>query len=197
MSTPVGYCTVEDIQQRVKQDTLTTDQTKLLGNIIRAAEDLIKNYCQTSFGETPTKTEFFEAYDYQVDLWVSKFPLASVTSIKFAGNLLVEDSNYFVYLEEGLIKFVKGTVWEITTQHKNIEVIYTYGYTDVPDGLRQAAVEMVSNLWDDYRRAANIDGAMRMEMADIKVQFAKRGMMTDDIKTMLQPYRRRMAATGV
>jgi len=131
----------------------TTQDAKLTA-IIPAAEAAVKTYCDQNL-VSDTYTDYVSGEDsYKWSfLALQQRPITSVTSIhRWNGadyiTALVEIDDYRVNGDEVLGRFVSG--WQ------NHKVIYTAGYTTIPDDLQQATCMVVKSLFDRSNKAAGV-----------------------------------------
>ena len=170
-----------------KVGTLLFSEDTFLNELIDEAEHVIEDITGKKFGDdTLTDTKPFDVYDGQTDFWLGKEPIVSIDTITYSGQVVtwVENTDYWLYADMGLIKVVKGKV--VSGNPKNLIFGFTYGDPIVPPGIKGITREMVVNVFDDYQRQRNLGGADEMSMADFRVKFVKRPLLTPELETRLE-----------
>jgi len=146
-SPPAGnnLCTLADVQTVV--GATTTIQDSLIAGIIGRISEFIHNYCDRKF-PSQSFTETRDGMDSSSH-WVMNPPIITLTSVKIDGatQALV---NLVVYQEEGKI-YHKANLFGSWPQ-KSVEVVYTGGYSSLPQDLVMVAIEMSVHRFKLYER---------------------------------------------
>lgn len=99
---------------------------------------------------------------YQKTILVKNYPIQSITSLYDYNTLLVEDTNYCVDYETGIIERID--VYYFTQGSDKVTVSYAAGYDegDVPNGIKSIAKHWVFKRF--YDRSFDIDDAIRRKL---------------------------------
>jgi len=147
------YTTAALVQGELRAtNTFGTDTNPTLSTVntwIEQVTDRINDKAHYSF-ETTAYTDYF---DYNSsDLFLRHSPVLSITSLKYNsaadGETKVwvtktEDTDFITYDKEGRIKFIPSK-FTPNVGSKNIEVIYSAGYSSVPSRVEELATKMVA-----------------------------------------------------
>jgi len=152
-----------DAKHHLRVDT-TDDDTYISALIVAARE-----YAEIFLGRklmTGTLTQYFDTFSDAMEL--KRPPLASVTSITYVDSdgdtQTLADTVYDVDItvEPGLVRLAYDQSWPtIRTTPNAITITYVAGYgdaTDVPKGIRQAMLLLISNWYEN--REATLSGTI-------------------------------------
>lgn len=132
--------------------TSKNDQDTKLSFIISSVSSLIKAYIGqglTEYYNDPYTEDIYTPYDTDV-LYLNAWPIKEIVSVEEAeggwmGGLdstihypMIFNSDYTFNANNGTINRL-GQNWS-----RNIRVSYTYGYEDVPEVIKHAAIELTS-----------------------------------------------------
>jgi len=141
------FTTVASIKTNFNM-TLSTHDT-LLGNLITQKEKQIKVFCGRDFEQT-TYNSNDENSLYDGDgtdtLLLRQFPIVSVTSLfddpdrSYGASSQISSSDYMIYANEGKI-VLDGLTF--TRGRQNIKVVYSAGYSTIPEDLKSACEMLV------------------------------------------------------
>jgi len=158
-----------------------TEKDDLLESIINRVSDIIENYCGRTFKET-TYTE--EEYDGtgSDELLLENYPLTSSSitlekrdTLSNSDNWSTIDSeNYFVYTDEGKIKYLTNIFQEAP---KHYRVTYTAGYSPIPDDLEEAALQLCKYIYNNKRSGG---GKASESLGDYSVTYMKQQGILED-----------------
>lgn len=87
-------------------------------------------------------------------------PINSVASLTVSGSALVENTDFFVYSDDGTIKLAWGR--EFCRGRQNVVLDFNAGYTAVPYDIVQAALELFKSCYDELK-----SGAVSLSSIDI------------------------------
>lgn len=170
----------------------TTDDTKRQ-NIIDAVNSYIVSYCNRTFNDyiSTTKTEYFDATDGE--LYPSEYPLTGITTIKTSTDAgetydttLAEFTNYVLDLPNSRIVSIDADVFVSTSYPINaIEVIYNGGFTDIPEDIKLAAVNLVDYYLEEQYTPSKAFAGVRVE----NIVGIDAGRLPSHIKMVLDHYR--------
>jgi len=122
--------------------------------IISAVNSFVKNYCNRTFVDQYDTgnelTTYFDGTGTNL-VYLDECPLINVATVStsidggITQELLVEDTDYYVDMQEGTIQTVSGSVFVLgaTNPHKTLEVVYLGGYEVAPDDLKIACLDLV------------------------------------------------------
>ena len=154
-----------------------------------AAKNRIDQYCNTEFTDS---LNYFNAIEYPIveeyvyDIWMKNRPVDSITTITFNGTVLTENTDYWL-VDNKYVKFYPGKIYE-TDDPTDLEIVYSWGTDAIPEAVFDVCLEMVLNKWEDFMRYKNLGGADDMSMADFRVKFTKRVMLSEENKAMLDQF---------
>jgi uncharacterized phiE125 gp8 family phage protein len=139
-----------------------TSFDSLLTSMVQDISQRMENYLNRTLKED-TYTEYFEVG--RRNYWVKAYPISTVSSVVVDSTTQVEDTDFFVRENEGLIEFLNKTSG---TKPKKVVITYTGGYTEtssvlaVPDDLKRACVLQTAY---EFRRRKDI-GLSSISMPD-------------------------------
>jgi len=148
--------------------------------LIPAAEGYVDLYTGRSFGSQQV-TEVYDGNGKNY-LLLRNYPVTNISSIKINGSTI--DPSDYVWHRSGLVK-LKSTVFPEGVG--NIEVTYTYGYQSIPPAIDDATARIAARILQIM--VQNKMGIL-VRVDDFKVQLADYRVVTDDIKMVLDRYRR-------
>jgi len=126
----MALCTVSDVEKVLGIDLGSTDESAVTNLFIPTVEDSIANYIGYNPKYSASITEIFDG-DKTEDLFLSRSPVISVSSVTEDGNALVSgnDNDYVVYASLGRLRKVGREKWS-SAKLQNITVVYSAGYSD-------------------------------------------------------------------
>ena len=184
-----SYCTLNDVKDAL--DITGTDHDDLLTSLISAVTSEIDNYCHRSFALTST-TRYFDGVgdNLIVD------DLVSVTTFKLdtGGDgvwetTLTEGTDFLLYPYNTSPKWLVKLTDDSTASdfakglRKGVEIAGTWGYSTVPEPVRQAALIQTCRLF----RLSQSGYGTEVGTPDIGTSTVFQGL-SSDAKRMLGPY---------
>lgn len=133
-----------------KKITKDEDDPKL-SILIRSASQLAKTYCGRTFVDyaDTDKVEYFNGNEDAI-LFVDEFPIISITSVEVAVDgvtytAITADEKYFVDTLIDAIRTVDDLpfTYGAYPAFKSVKVTYKGGYTEVPEDLKIAVMDLV------------------------------------------------------
>jgi hypothetical protein len=126
----MGLVTIADIEDATGIEVLPEDEPKIQ-HLINSITSYINTYCDTSFGEEREATSRVQADYYGM----IELPLTTtdVSSVKNWRNS--EEISYWDW--DGM-----RTVYNLCG-HETVDVTFTYGYSSVPEDIKNVAIDMV------------------------------------------------------
>jgi len=153
----------------------------ITNTLIPAAEGYVDAYCGRDFNQN-TVTETYDGNDKNY-LFLKHYPVLSVSSVKVSGTA-INNSDY-IWKSSGLIK-LKGDA-KFPKGVGNIEVTYTYGYSSVPTAIDDVTARIAARILQIM--VQNKMGIL-VRVDEFKVQIADYRVITEDIKVVLERYRK-------
>ena len=101
----MALCTVSDVEKVLGVDLGTTDETTVTNLLIPTVEAAISNFLGYDPNYSSSITEKFDG-DRTEDLFLSRSPVVSVTSVTEDGSVLTEgnDQDYVLYANLGRLR---------------------------------------------------------------------------------------------
>lgn len=126
----MALCTVSDVEQVLGVDLSTTDEATVTNLLIPTVEAAIANFLGYDPKYSASITEKFDG-DRTEDLFLSRSPVVSVTSVTEDGTALTEGNgdDYVLYANLGRLRKVGRERWS-NAKLQNITVVYSAGYSD-------------------------------------------------------------------
>ena len=126
----MALCTVSDVEQVLGVDLSTTDEATVTNLLIPTVEAAISNFLGYDPKYSASITEKFDG-DRTEDLFLSRSPVVSVTSVTEDGTTLTEGNgeDYVLYANLGRLRKVGRERWS-NAKLQNITVVYSAGYSD-------------------------------------------------------------------
>lgn len=134
----------------------STDRDGKIQSLITRTSALVESYCNRKFTDYSTnpKVEWFDAKTNEV--WLTEFPVIAVISVNVSedGGITqtaltegaADGSGYFADIDAGVIytqnkdyKFLDS----YDVKYRSLEVAYTAGYTQIPEDLKLAILDLV------------------------------------------------------
>lgn len=127
--------------------TLTAPEQTTLEIQIDQASEMIENYCGRKF----VGRQFTEYQDGRgrPELWTKQYPIIAVSALynsadrTFDATSLVDATNFLIYEDEGRISLISDV---FQMEQKNIKVVYSAGFTTVPNDIQGAAASVIKQL---------------------------------------------------
>lgn len=187
----MSLCALSDVKTYLSDITVTDDG--LLNRLISAASDFVPRYLGRDFVEQQTFTRVLNGNGRDF-LIVPDYPLASLTSVVIGnpfGNVTLNAANYaidrerYVYLVAG---FSGAQVYRnFPLGRRNVTLTGVAGYSPVPAGLQQAAIELVSYRYREMIRLGDRSKSLAGEVVGFVVTD-----MTEGTRMALEVYKNRV-----
>jgi len=188
-----GYCTLQELKD-VLRITDNVDDT-LLETSIEAASRQIDGYCERIFYSSSEEVRYYAArnsYETEID------DLISLTTLETAPNGRAFDQTWTseeyqleplngiasgLYQPATLIRAIDDLLFPTIGGEALVKVTGTFGWSDVPVAVKQAALMGAGRLYKRYDSPLGVLG-----FGDLGVVRVSR--LDHDIAALLQPYRR-------
>jgi hypothetical protein len=136
-----------------------------------------------------TCSEVFRPTRHQQDLILARRPVSAITSVD-ENSTLLDATNYEIRRGSGILTRLSGDRLSCFPCVK-ITVIYTAGFTTVPDDLKLAASKLAAALFSETARDPNLK---RVDVVDIEEREYWVGpkddpLLSEEISDLLAPYR--------
>jgi hypothetical protein len=161
---------------------LTAYDADMITLAIRAATEQISKYCDRVF-DRAAYTESLDG-NGRDELWLSQWPIVSVSSVVADGTTLTVTTDYSV-LDRGLYR---ESLWDIG--RRTVVVTYQAGYvslTDVPSDLKMIATRLAADLLRMGGRSGDVASA---KLGNWQETYRENAAAIDAYKTDLAPHRR-------
>ena len=164
---------VSDVKTFLEKTDSTHDS--LLTLFVEKVSQRIESYLNRKLTKT-SYTEYFSSTGKKYNLQAVPIATSPVPVITISGSSYTEDSEYYVWYDEGIIEFVSIPT---TSLPKQIKIVYTGGYAAdvngilaVPDDLKYACILQAAA---DFRNRDNLglrtlnlpDGSIGITMNDL------------------------------
>jgi len=186
----------------------TTGLDSWLDKALASVTKKIETYCNRTFAATQ-HTEYHDGSGRKGFFFVKHPPIVAVASLNedvnrdFAAATAYGATSYITYSDEGIVELL-DTSGDLTASlaptvfgkgQQNIQIVYTGGYTDIPEDVAYGATEWISKLY--HRRDKKRWNVGSTSKGDISTSYVAIGTMPDDVKEFINPYRIRMVSRDV
>lgn len=174
-----------ELKEFLGMEIREVEHDSLLNLLITKFSQVICTYCRQEF----VKAEYTETYDGdgESNLLLDHLPVVSVSSLKI-DTIVTAADKYAIRKPEGEIKLIDGSVF--TKDFENVEITYEAGYASVPEDVKYVCLDMCA------RKFKMIDsgrlGMTSQSFGDQSVSYLNKDL-TDDLKSMLDHFRRRIS----
>ena len=174
----------------------TTDHDTFITALIARTGDFVNKYLGRKV-ESASYTEFYDGSGTGT-LQLANSPVTAVTSVHidqerdFGSAALVSSSNYVIYQNEGWLRWIPEVTTGFTAAGhfpvgvQNVKVIYTGGFSSVPDDIKEAAILWSSAIFNRRRRA----GLQAISSGSFSITY-QTTTIPAEVKGLLDPYRMR------
>jgi len=145
------YCTQEDVEGYLNID-FTNNPDPTVAKWITAASAKIDSHCQRDFAEHADEIEYHDGKGKWGDLdWqrhsnisLKNHPVSAISEVDEDGTVLVDGTNYEVYLDEAQIQLIPESNYFLK-KRRSIKITYTWGYATVPLDVNDACIWLVAH----------------------------------------------------
>jgi len=165
-----ALCAVSDVEKQYNGGTsYDSNETAVVENMINLATKYAENYIGRYIkGRGEDLAESIDVPMKTQELFVTNFPVISITSVVEDGDTLTEgeDEDYIYYDEDGC--FLRNDVYW-TSGYKKVVITYQGGYATVPEDLKQWCIDVAGFMYE-----ARTDGNVASErVGEISVSYGK------------------------
>lgn len=186
------YATIADIERALNID-ITLDLDPTIGQFITRASGKIDDFCKRDFTEHTAFVEYYDGrgkwgeLDWQRHnrLVLNNRPVLAVTELEVNGVVWTEGTEYEVYLEDSLILLTPDTRYFIE-KIKGIKVTYDYGYTAVPEAIKDVCTWLVVQALKKLEKFGELGVAASLTVEGHSVSIPEFKDVPDDLKEVLQ-----------
>ena len=185
MPASTDLCTRDSVKTYLGLSGTTYDNA--LDALINAASEAIETACGRQFNET-AYTEYCDG-DGKDRLVLRQRPVASITDIwddqdrNFTDATKLDSDDYFLDGDAGIVILLDAT---FARGARNVQVVYTAGYSAVPTGIVQACRMLVASWFHRGREGA--DGLDSRAIAEATQRFAEEPLPAP-VRRIVQSYR--------
>lgn len=171
--------TLAELKAHCHEDLSDATNDTYMTNLITAAREWCESYTRRSIA-TQTWSYALESFPIQPYIYLPRGPVTNVQSIIYininSAFTTLASSNYIVTGDVESIVYLKpNTLWPSTdVAPYNVFVVYTAGYTTVPQSLKLAIMQLCA-FWYEFRLGAVVN-AVNNDPPNV-------------IKRLLTPYR--------
>jgi|GEM_PF-2210475 len=166
------------------------DQIRYITDAVNA---LVKHYCNRKFVDHFTGNNLTQYFDGTANstVYLDEFPVVNVVAVNVStdggvtNTLLVENTDYFVDIEDGYLTTATGSKFTPGTRikHHSLKVEYAGGFEVAPDDLKIACLDLV-----DYYKNEDYTPEKSMGRAGEITQFVTKSL-PPHIKRVMDLYR--------
>jgi hypothetical protein len=143
-----------------------------------------KNASVSALATAVSCTAFFNG-GFQ-DLIVTRVPLGTVVSVfDVSQSATVAATSYQYDKNQGIIFKDNGSDWGESGDRRRFRVVYTYGFSSIPDD-----VQLAIDTWVNYLTANNSGSISSYATGDDSESYAEVREMPNTVKALLSKYKR-------
>lgn len=164
------FCTVPDVESFLQIDIEGIEAVTSCEMAIESATAAIRNYTNQKISEVVDDTITIDGHGRK-EIYLPEIPVQSVTSVTENGISLVETVD-FVLGQFGILHRLNGYVW--LEGFNNIEIVYTHGYSVIPEAIKQVAIRSAARAYQAGLRAREtegVPGVAALKLGDYSVQY--------------------------
>lgn len=177
----------------------TTDLDALIVDLNQRASEGVERWCNRDFEDHPSVTETIDGNgrlneDGNGSISLPGSPVRSVSTVKVDGNTIdsseyrIKESKSYEGVNAGILER-KNAPWP--EGWENIEITFTYGFTDPPAGVRSVVEDLVIDSLRAASRNESAESAESVSMDGFSVTyFTGRLDREAEHKDRLQKYKR-------
>jgi len=174
-------CTQDEVKEYIDMPGGSSDADDVIDDLITRVSDRFAKYCGITQFKSQSYTEYYSGQGTQ-ELFLDQRPIISITSIKqdsewaFGSDSTFASDNYAIQDDRVVLKdnvFSSGV--------RNLQVIYTAGYSTIPGDLKQACIEEVARAFD---KRSNVDITNRTLTDGTAFTMRQNSLMPDTVDVL-------------
>ena len=164
----------------------STDYDTVLGELVDNVDSFIKHFIERDF----SNAEYTEYHDGGVkEIFIKEYPIDDTATITvyYNGNVQsdpnwneIDASNYTVYYDEGVVRHAG----KFPAGKRNIKIVYTGGYSTIPDDIELLAKQLVAKAFEQRKAQGKATETIESTTIDWKATI------TPEQKMIIDKYRR-------
>lgn len=171
------FCEYDDVVTILQLDDISINTGAAIASSIEDSTAAIRNYTHQylSFVEDDTLT--IDGHG-GTKIYLPELPVSKITSVTLSGVTLTEDTDYKLG-QHGILHRLNG-YW--TSGVQNIVIVYSHGYTIIPDDLNAICVRASSRLVQSGIVSAQFDGnpvVSSTSLGDYSVAYNSSGVSSN------------------
>ena len=181
----MSYAQIEDVEHYLNVVFTPAGRT-IVQKFLDVASAKIDSFCQRDFLLHTDATIKYDGNDLDT-LLIRETPIVSIASLKISDDVIGSDK--FVSYDWGKIRLKNGLTF--TEDIQNIEIVLTYGYSEVPGMIKHICVLLVKDLIQDTLKFEETEGAKGIKMGDVDIAYEdadKTILLTEKMKDDLLPF---------
>ena len=157
----MSLVSLANVKEYLKIATAVTTDDTMLTNIITRIEKTMKIAMQQEV-EYASYTEYYDG-DGTDTLLLNQFPISTITSIHddtdraYGSDTLISSADYVFYANEGMVQLDGLT---FTEGKQNIKVVYSAGFSPIPEDIKLAAIQLSAAEYIEAAAAINVISGM-------------------------------------
>lgn len=185
MSASATLCSRSDVKSYLGLSGEEYDE--LIDLLIAAASEAVERFCRRRFAET-AYTEYHDGRGRNC-IVLKRRPVSAVSGVwddldrVFPEATKLEEDDYVSDMDRGLVVLPSGTFADGV---RNVKVVYTAGYSEIPDDVGQSCI-MLAAAWF-HRGREGADGLDARTAGEVSQQFSA-DPMPEDVRRILLSYR--------
>jgi hypothetical protein len=188
--------TLANVREALGFETTESGDDNLLINLINRVTVRIESYCGRKF----KIREYTEYQDGESDpeVFLDNPPIDSISQLwddtdrlfTDSANDLIVSGDYIIYSDEGYVRlFNNETVF--SKGYKNIKIVYSGGYTTIPEELEQTCMDWVLTQYRKYKDKLHGWSSKSYSGVSVLIDLSA---IPSDIKAVLDNYKLRKIA---
>ena len=182
---------LDDIREALGLDNEEVKDDGFIINLINRVSTRIESYCGRTFAAS-YYTEYHDG-DGTSEVLLNQYPITHVSGMwddidrDFGDDCVVDSDDYLIYANEGRLSLYNDETTFLVGR-QNIKVCYSGGYTDIPEDLKQACVDLALT---SYRKnKEKIHGVMSRTTAGGASAMYDLREIPADVKAILDTYKK-------
>ena len=193
----MAYATETDVREILRDPDSKCFTTSEITASLEVAEAWVDKESNSTFEAVGNQTDLFDnvrgesnsalpdTSNIRTTVFLSKYPVQSITSIKINGGDALAATGYESFLKEGRIEILQSLL-----PTDRVEVIYTYGEASVPALVKHlTALKAAYDVWSN---SSAMKGSTTIEGTSVNIQG-----INDEVKQRLAELKRSYKAANI